>query len=121
LAVTNGYWNGIPVRWAKRLFLGEVPCPTLGAAARGVRKLEGDRLEVRSGGDRYEYAWTEVEGKFTVEKLIWESANASGGVGARVEFVFRAPEDKSRVAMQWEAQSSAGAVKVRWKEREAVR
>lgn len=112
----EGHWNGIPVRWAKRLFLGQVPCAVGGAAERPARHLGEDRLEVNVGGERYEYAYRSFEGKFTAESLVW-----SGRDGASVQFSFRDFADGSRVAHQWEAKSASGSVKIRWKDREAVR
>lgn len=112
----EGYWNGIPVRWAKRLFLGQVPCPVGGARERPARHLDEDRLEVNVDGERYEYVWKVIEEKFTADTLTWQ-----GRDGAGATFSFRDFEDGSRVARQWEAKSASGSVKIRWKDREAVR
>jgi hypothetical protein len=111
-------WGGIPLRWASDLFLGRVPCP--GENSRSTARVSmgpDDTLRVESQGQVFTYRFRNWAGRPWAEGLVWE---VSGGA-KRVEFKFDDPEDHTRSPKKWEARSSDGEVKVRWKDREIAR
>ncbi len=117
-------WGGIPLRWAPALFLGRVPCPS--DAQRASAKLRVDEkgsLVIDAEGESYVYGYRSWAGSPWPEKLTWRRT-ASGGAkneATEVAFEFDQPDGKSNVAKKWEARSSRGEVKVRWKDRDVRR
>lgn len=118
-------WGGIPLRWATDLFLGRVPCPS--GTDSGTRKLvvsESGELSVEVPasleGDAqfFTYRFRSWAGQPWAEALSWER---KGAFPVRVDFKFEDPEDKTGSPKKWEAKSSTGEVKVRWKDREMLR
>ena len=111
----EGYWGGIPLRWATDLFLGKIPCPS--SQDRKTAKVSVDasgKLTAETvSGDRYIYSFRSWEGLPWAETLHWEKA----GKANSVDFKFDAPEEHSRSPKIWEAVSTHGEVKLRWKDR----
>ena len=116
-------WGGIPLDWSVDLFLGKVPCPT--RELKSVAFAEDGRLRVETASD--------LEGAgevflYTLEKATtgaaWPVAldwSRSGVFSAAVKFQFSSPEDATRSPTRWEAVSSRGEVKAKWREREIQR
>ncbi len=114
-------WGGIPLRWATDLFLGRIPCPS--EASRGGAKISvgpDQSLKVEAGTETFIYRFRSYAGRPWTEGLTWEISKPIGEQ-KRVEFKFDDPEDKTRSPKKWEARSSDGEVKVRWKDREIAR
>ncbi len=121
----EGSWGGIPLIWAPDLFLGRIPCPTpeqLSTASRRVDESGALVLETRpslqGAAERFEYRFRDHAGDRWPEGLVWERL---GPLGHRVEFRFDDPEDLPQSPRKWEAKSSAGEVKVRWRDRTVLR
>lgn len=119
-----GSWAGIPLTWATDLFLGYIPCP-IGTGSK-VKKLSvnGDGMLVAetnasiSGAEEvFTYTFGEAEEKPWPKALHWER---KGNFGAIVEFQFEDPDKKSLSPQKWEARSSFGQVKIKWRDRQPV-
>jgi hypothetical protein len=112
-------WAGIPLRWAPDLFLGRVPCPedSVRASAQ-IRMNEGGELVIETPGERYTYGYRSWAGAPWPEKLTWRRTS---GAATEVAFEFDQPDDKTGSPAKWEARSSRGEVKVRWKDRDVKR
>ncbi|MCM2277110.1 MAG: hypothetical protein NDJ89_03465 [Oligoflexia bacterium] len=121
-------WGGIPLEWATELFLGRLPCPgpeALGESA--VRLAEAGVLEVdvpanlSREAQRFVYRFAgrsgDRAGRPVVESLRWERKSPPV---LNVDFTFGDPDD-SGSPRKWEARSSQGEIKVRWRERELSR
>lgn len=128
----EGSWGGIPLRWASRLFLGQIPCPIEieESKIRLERNPDGD-LIAETQFERFVYRFRSWAGKAWPESLHWERKEiqpkkksfgaAAEAVGAVVDFKFDAPEDQTGSPKRWEAKSSKGEVKLRWREMRIVR
>jgi hypothetical protein len=121
----EGSWGGIPLRWAPDLFLGRIPCPAPEQLASASLAMDSDdalivqtRGALSGGAERFEYHFRDYAGDRWPEALVWERA---GALGKRVEFKFDDPEEQTQSPKKWEARSSSGEVKVRWKDRAVVR
>jgi len=117
----TGTWGGIPLHWAVDLFLGRFPCPS---KTEHHAKIEsGNVLVVRvppslAGGEeifRYSLDIMQSDRKVWPKSLQW---SRSGILASEVKFQFSSPEDATRSPMRWEAVSSRGEVKAKWRERE---
>lgn len=117
-----GSWGGIPLRWATDLFLGKVPCPNPDKKWKLNVNKEGD-LVVETGGpeaetpERFTYQFREYHNQPWADHLVWEKL---GERNDSVEFKFDDPEDSTLSPKKWEAKSSAGSVKVRWRSRKVT-
>lgn len=118
-------WGGIPLQWASDLFLGKVPCPASLRATdfRLSRPQDGElHVEIPAGldGDAqvFIYRFRLVHGRPWPESLHWERKAASLALQSQVDFRFDDPDPQTRSPLKWEAKSSQGEVKVRWKDRE---
>lgn len=119
-----GAWGGIPLNWATELFLGRIPCPSTDEmkTARVATNGEGALVvetqpSLKGEGERFVYTFRKWAGTPWPETLRWER---KGPLGVAVDFKFDDPEDRTRSPRKWEARSSLGEVKVRWKERDIV-
>ena len=108
----SGSWGGIPLRWASDLFLGRVPCPNQ-AHPLNLRVEDSGDLVAEGDGERFVYHFRKWAGKAWAESLHWEKLNQPS---LAVDFKFDDPEDKSGAPKKWEAKSSRGEVKVRWRD-----
>ena len=110
--LTQGSWAGIPLRWAPRLFLGAVPCPTP-AERSGIQAERGKdtlRFQTKSG-ETYEFSFEEWMKLEWPRKLHWTKE------GKSVDFEFENPEPHTRSPLVWSALSDDGEVKVLWRSR----
>lgn len=115
-------WAGIPLEWATDLFLGKIPCPESVALSEADVQFDSlGKLLVRTAstlaGDRQTFAYQlKREGAyFWPESLHWEK---QGIAPAAVDFLFFEPEDRTQSPLRWEAKSTFGEVKLRWKDRD---
>lgn len=118
-------WGGIPLQWATDLFIGRIPCPSatsLNSAHLSVTDQGALVIETTSSlgrdAEKYVFQFRKWEGNPWPETLHWES---KGSITAAVDFKFDDPEDGTHSPKKWEATSSQGEVKVRWKDREIAR
>ena len=109
----QGSWGGIPLQWASDLFLGRIPCPKASAATLKINVGENGDLVAEGGGERFVYHFRSWAGRAWPESLHWENLAQPG---LSVDFKFDDPEDKTGAPKKWEAKSSRGEVKVRWKD-----
>lgn len=119
----NGYWGGIPLKWATDLFMGKIPCPASDARSGAKLSVNEDGSLVAEVGnttnaEKYTYKFRNWEGTPWAESLHYEKIADSKLV---VDFKFDQPEDKTRSPKTWEAISSRGEVKLRWKDRTLTR
>jgi hypothetical protein len=117
-------WGGIPLQWSNALFLGRIPCPpTASLSGTGVTvNKEGDVVAettrtLEAPAEKFVYHTRQVADLLWPETLHWEKLDSAGGVAVAVDFKFDEPEAGSRSPRKWEAKSSQGEVKVRWRER----
>ena len=118
----NGSWGGIPLHWSSDLFLGRFPCPT-GVKATTSVDAEGDLViatESSLGADaeKFVYHYRDWNGGPWPESLHWERA---GAFASSVDFKFDDPEEGTGSPLKWEAKSSQGEVKVKWRDRNVSR
>ena len=124
----SGVWAGIPLKWATVLFLGQMPCPDA-AAQKSMMLSKGEKegeLRVRipaaagQSGDEesYVYSFKSWAGQPWVDHLFWER---KGSRPLTIEIQFDDPDPAQNLPRRWEAKSSLGEVKVRWKDRELSR
>ena len=117
----SGYdsWGGIPLRWATDLFLGKIPCPTISDHL-VLMKEESNQLTIEDLGDplgaqKFNFKYRKSDdGLPWPESLRWERSSEPKGA---IEFKFDKPEQGTFSPLQWEAKSSEGAIKVRWRDR----
>jgi len=116
-------WRGIPLEWAPLLFVGRIPCPPEDV-------LKGAQLSVGGEGDltiltkgtaarapeTFVYQFKVWNGQPWPEQLHWEKRSVSQALA--VDFRFDDPEEDTGSPKKWEARSSRGEVKVRWRDRE---
>ncbi len=114
-------WSGIPLRWATDLFLGKIPCPSSATLqdAKVALTSDGDlvvetQASLSMEPEKFKYRFRKWAGRFWPEALEWERL---GPFHQKVDFKFDRPEDKTQSPLKWEAQSSQGEIKVRWRER----
>jgi hypothetical protein len=115
-------WGGIPLNWASDLFLGRIPCPSEASLSNARLSVSPEHelvVEVAdaSSPEKFVYAFRKWGGKAWPERLHWER---TGTLQAAVDFKFDDPEDRTHSPRKWEAKSSQGEVKVRWRDREAT-
>ncbi len=114
-----GSWGGIPLQWATDLFLGKIPCPSFSHELKFNLDKQG-KLVVQVPGatgvdpQQFIYSFGNRSGKRWPESLHWERQRAPL---VSVDFKFDDPEDTTWSPKKWEAHSSQGAVKVRWRDR----
>ena len=118
-------WGGIPLEWANSLFLGRVPCPSAASLSEATVEVtkEGDLVvntkpSLEREAERYVYGFRSWSGQPWAESLHWERKSE---LALSVDFKFDDPEDHTRSPRKWEAKSSQGEVKVRWKNRDLLR
>ncbi len=121
-AQETGSWGGIPLRWALDLFLGRIPCPkTSQIKPKLLTHSEKDELSVETLDEKFIYHFKNWGNSPWVDSLRWEK---SGSVPMKVEFHFESPLDAQggtdSSAGKWEAKSTRGEVRVRWKDRTAI-
>ncbi len=117
-------WAGIPLRWATDLFLGRIPCPTPLERGRGRVLIDEDEALVaeipaageggKSGKFVYRFKKNDAE-KYWADTLHWESGTTV------VDFTFDEPDPQTGSPKQFEAKSTQGEVKLRWRDREMLR
>lgn len=113
-------WGGIPLRWAADLFVGRIPCPTSASVKSGASLSVSDgqlTVATRESGERFVYQFRSWGGKPWPESLHWERASPAGASPLAVDFKFDDPEDLTGSPRKWEAKSSQGEIKARWRER----
>jgi hypothetical protein len=114
-----GSWSGIPLAWATDLFLGRIPCPDSARKWKLDMGKEGELL-VETGGpeavapEKYVYRFRDIQGKPWPDSLKWEIMGTRKNA---VDFSFEDPDEKSHSPLKWEAQSSEGRLRVRWRDR----
>ena len=118
----NGSWGGIPLHWSSDLFLGRFPCPT-GVKATTAINADGDLVietapSLQGDSEKFIYHFREWNGGPWPEALRWER---TGAFSSSVDFKFDDPEDGTGSPQKWEAKSSQGEVKVKWKDRNVSR
>ena len=111
----SGSWGGIPLKWATYLFFGKIPCPASSDQLRLSTPEAGELRVLVSEYERFIYRFRDRKGKPWPESLHWERVNQSS---LFVDFKFDDPDDLTLSPKKWEAQSSSGSIKVRWKERQ---
>jgi len=116
-----GSWGGIPLSWAKTLFLGRIPCPPAGGASQEKLSMLPDgrlRIDVPASmagaAQTFVFHFRRWLGQPWPDALEWEQR---GALGAKVTFNFDDPEDRTAAPRKWEAKSDRGEVKVRWRDR----
>jgi hypothetical protein len=119
--VGYGTWGGIPLRWATDLFLGKVPCPSLTSASKLSLSPEGELIilvaeESNSGtsSQKFVYKLVRRDHRLWPEALLWEQQRPTT---LKVEFKFDDPEQSTLSPKRWEATSSKGNVKIKWRDR----
>jgi hypothetical protein len=114
-----GSWGGIPLRWASELFLGRIPCPSKSKELRLEVSEAGELIAVDSTRqERFVYRFRQWAGRAWPESLHWEQMARTGPSMASVDFKFDDPDDKTGTPKKWEAKSSRGEVKLRWRDLE---
>jgi len=118
-----GSWGGIPLRWATDLFLGKVPCPAPSKDLHLSVDGQGDLVVIvpESAGvepQRFVFSFRQNAGKPWPDVLHWERRVAPF---ISVDFKFDDPEDETLSPKKWEAKSSRGSVKARWRDREITK
>lgn len=115
-------WGGIPLQWATELFLGRIPCPSpkvISTASLTVAKNGELVVETQPNlgqeSEKFTYTFKSWGGRHWPGSLRWERR---GLLTQTVEFKFDDPEDETHSPKKWEAKSSQGEVKVRWRGRE---
>lgn len=114
-------WGGIPLVWAHVLFMGKIPCaPQSEWAALKLESTRDHQLIVRrpiadAKEEVFEYHFKKWGEELWPEHLIW--TRPMEGKESRIEFKFEVPEEGTGAPKRWEAKSSMGEVKVRWKDR----
>lgn len=109
-------WGGIPLAWASRLFLDQFPCPEESQVSElrwswlGESALEGRAVD--SSGDTWRFDFRSWNGKPWVESVSWKGAKGESLTVSRDD-----PDPTDGWARRWEARSTKGEVKVRWKTR----
>ncbi len=121
--IGKDYWGGIPLKWASSLFLGRIPCPPSDSSLRLHLGAEGELIATWSdfnGSDRQRFVYRFRQSNQTPwpSSLSWtrDAKNSS-----QVDFEFESPEETTRSPEKWEARSSQGQVKVKWRTREITR
>ncbi|MBY0471010.1 hypothetical protein K2X30_07550 [bacterium] len=114
-----GSWGGIPLTWATDLFLGKIPCPTQPASKLRLKaktdELEVEALEGKKVVERFVYQFKPIEGELWPQKLHWER---KGQEEVAVDFEFDSPEETTLSPLRWEAKSTRGEVKMKWRQRD---
>jgi hypothetical protein len=115
----TGSWGGIPLEWASDLFLGKVPCPPqsdLRFSWSPEGKLVVDAApSLGNEAQRFVYSFKMINKKAWPEELHWER---TGFAPLAVDFKFSHPEENTLSPLRWEAKSSLGEIKARWKNRQ---
>ncbi|MEO5968913.1 MAG: hypothetical protein ABIQ95_03225, partial [Bdellovibrionia bacterium] len=117
----SGYdsWGGIPLSWATDLFLGKIPCPASDEHL-VLTKEEANQLTVEIpsgplGAQTFNFKYRKSDdGLPWPESLRWARLSEPK---TTIEFKFDKPEQGTLSPLQWEASSSEGAIKVRWRDR----
>lgn len=116
-----GSWGGIPLNWSTELFLGRIPCPSKNEIQDATTEVRDGKLIVetqpslKGAGERFVYEFMSWGGSPWPKALHWER---KGPGSVSVDFEFEKPEESTRSPTRWEAKSSQGEVKVRWKDRD---
>jgi hypothetical protein len=109
-------WGGIPLRWASKLFLGQIPCPTLDApSGLKISSNEPNVVVAESKEGTFVYKLKSWAGKKWPLALKWTSTLPSEG---EVDFEFMDPDASTSSPRRWKATSPLGDVKARWTKRE---
>jgi hypothetical protein len=114
----TGAWAGIPLEWATDLFLGKFPCPPRSDLS--YSWTSDGKLEVITSPSLEKEAQKFVYGFKMINKTAWPDElhwERTGFAPLSVEFKFSHPEDRTLSPLRWEAKSSLGEIKVRWKDR----
>ncbi|MBL7716028.1 MAG: hypothetical protein JNL01_11240 [Bdellovibrionales bacterium] len=115
----SGIWAGIPLRWAPNLFLGRIPCPDkIAVDGKSLQQPGIVQLKTEAGvqgdAETYIFRWNLKEPAPFPDSLTWERA---GTFAQKVDFKFEEFDPETQGPKRWEARSSQGEVKVRWKNR----
>lgn len=110
-ASSRDNYAGIPLRFGAELFLGMRPCPS----EKPRLRLEEGRLIAELNGESFEYGFRAYGAKPWVESVLWTRGES------RVDFVFDRPEEPTGAPQEWQAKSTRGEVRVRWKRRDFSR
>ena len=116
-------WGGVPLYWASDLFIGRFPCPDSKAAIQ-LHLESADSLVIESDSQKFIYTFTEKNGYPWPVALHWSSIGKKDseklGEGNDVDFIFDEPDLKTLSPLKWEARSTQGKVKARWKHRDIL-
>jgi hypothetical protein len=104
-------YAGIPLRFGVDLFLGARPCPS----EKPRLRYEDEQLIAETKEERFEYGFRAHGAKLWVDSVAWIRGES------RIDFSFDRPEDPSGAPQEWQAKSSRGEVRVRWKRRDLLR
>ncbi len=119
--------GGLPLELAPRLFAGGAPCPsdTKNHDVRVHENAEGglevEELDLRTRDRiRFTYVFTRYAGKPWVKEIRWERVVKSVNRPAKaspITFFREEPTEPDGAPRKWSATSSAGEIRVRWKDR----
>lgn len=103
----GGSWAGIPMDWAKDLFLGRVPCRPVSE----VQELAWDDSG-RLVADAFTYELEQTPQKTWVKRLTTRSKDADPIVAE-----FGEPQESFGAFPSWSVDSKEGSVRFRWTQR----
>jgi hypothetical protein len=117
------YWSGVPLEWAPSLLLGRVPCPHLEDSLRFEAGKEGELIvtapkAAQKPEERFVFRFSQWNSSPWPSALQWSQVEVPG---SRVDFTFESPEKETGSPEKWDAQSSRGQVKIKWRSREVTR
>lgn len=116
-------WGGIPLHWATELFLGRIPCPVLSQKLEVSKDAEGHLVAIVPEGlglvaQKFSYAFERSSSaRARPKSLEWELIGK--GTSSQVHFEFQNFDEEAGGPRAWEARSSKGSVKLKWRTRTA--
>ncbi len=140
-------WGGIPLKWANALFLGSIPCPSLThhliLIKEEANQLTVEAPEDPLGAQKFSFKYKKIDVAGTPAEGRGAGGGGGGGGGNKagtgnkasrpwaeslhwerlsepktaIDFKFDKPDPATLSPLQWEASSSEGAIKIRWKDR----
>ncbi len=117
------YWGGIPLRWASDLFLGRIPCPPKSSSLKLEVGKDGELIAILGSSkddahQKFIYQFSQWNHQPWPTSLTW---SREGLKSAQVDFIFDSPEKETGSPEKWEARSSQGQIKMKWRTREISR